>query len=74
MRSSSRRWYRTTLNLARAAEERVRTARYGAELMGVTTPTGARLDEISRYLDYVGKQMVLVVERWRHSEGKSATT
>ncbi|MDO3646479.1 GbsR/MarR family transcriptional regulator [Nocardia mangyaensis] len=57
-------WYRTTLNLARAAEERVKAARHGAELLGVSTPAGARLHEIGRYLDYLGQQMVLVVERW----------
>ncbi|MFI6173316.1 helix-turn-helix domain-containing protein [Nocardia sp. NPDC051052] len=57
-------WYRTTLNLARAAGVRVEAARRGAELLGVTTPAGARLDEISRYLDYLGREMVLVVQRW----------
>ncbi|MFI6040848.1 helix-turn-helix domain-containing protein [Nocardia sp. NPDC051321] len=57
-------WYRTTLNLARAAGVRVEAARHGAELLGVTTPAGARLDEISRYLDYLGREMVLVVQRW----------
>ncbi|WP_433578597.1 helix-turn-helix domain-containing protein [Nocardia brasiliensis] len=57
-------WYRTTLNLARAAEVRVETARRGAEILGATTGAGARLTEISRYLDYLGKQMVQVVERW----------
>ncbi|MEU7145765.1 helix-turn-helix domain-containing protein [Nocardia sp. NPDC046473] len=60
-------WYRTTLNLARAAGVRVEAARRGAELLGVTTPAGARLDEISRYLDYLGTQMVQVVERWHRS-------
>ncbi|WP_280365956.1 GbsR/MarR family transcriptional regulator [Nocardia wallacei] len=58
-------WYRTTLNLARAARTRVEVARRGAELLGVTTPAGARLDEIGRYLDYLGRQMVQVVESWR---------
>ncbi|MGK8522673.1 hypothetical protein ACRS6B_14420 [Nocardia asteroides] len=57
-------WYRTTLNLARAAEERVKAARYGAELLGVTAHAGARLNEISRCLDYLGWRMVLFVERW----------
>ncbi|KIA63189.1 MarR family transcriptional regulator [Nocardia vulneris] len=57
-------WYRTTLNLARAAEVRVEAARRGAEILGATTGAGARLTEISRYLDYLGKQMVQVVERW----------
>lgn len=58
-------WYRTTLNLARAAEEKVEAVRRGAEILGATTPAGARLHEIGRYLDYLGQQMVLVVERWR---------
>ncbi|MEU4312798.1 hypothetical protein [Nocardia sp. NPDC024068] len=58
-------WRRTTLNLARAAEERVRAARYGAEMLGTTTPAGARLTEIGRYLDYLGREMVEVVDRWR---------
>ncbi|WP_433725912.1 helix-turn-helix domain-containing protein [Nocardia sp. CA-129566] len=60
-------WYRTTLNLARATEERVKAARRGAEILGVATPAGARLNEIGRYLDYVGREMVLVVERWHRS-------
>ncbi|MFD6157338.1 helix-turn-helix domain-containing protein [Nocardia sp. NPDC060256] len=62
-------WYRTTLNLARAAGVRVEAARRGAELLGVTTPAGVRLDEISRYLDYLGREMVLVVERWHRVSG-----
>ncbi|MFI5720596.1 helix-turn-helix domain-containing protein [Nocardia sp. NPDC051750] len=61
-------WYRTTLQLARAAEERVRVARRGAEILGVTTPSGIRLQEIADYLDYLGREMVMVVER-RHRSG-----
>lgn len=57
-------WYRTTLQLARAAGERVRVARVGAGILGATTPSGARLNEIADYLDYLGREMVLVVERW----------
>lgn len=57
-------WYRTTLNLAHAARAKVEAARRGAELLGTTTPAGARLHEIGQYLDYLGKQMVQVVERW----------
>ncbi|WP_405166152.1 helix-turn-helix domain-containing protein [Nocardia sp. NBC_01499] len=60
-------WYRTTLNLARAADVKAETARRGAELLGVTTPAGARLDGIGRYLDYLGQQMAQVVERWHRS-------
>jgi DNA-binding transcriptional ArsR family regulator len=60
-------WYRATRNLARAAAEKVDTARQGAEILGATTPAGARLIEMSRYLDYVGRQMTLVVEDWRRS-------
>ncbi|WP_432278592.1 hypothetical protein [Nocardia carnea] len=57
-------WYRTTLQLARAAGERVRVARAGAGILGTTTPSGARLNAIADYLDYLGREMVLVVERW----------
>ncbi|MFJ1454985.1 hypothetical protein [Nocardia sp. N2S4-5] len=42
----------------------MRVVRCGAELLGVTTPAGARLDEIGRDLDYLGRQMVQVVESW----------
>ncbi|WP_280267147.1 GbsR/MarR family transcriptional regulator [Nocardia wallacei] len=58
-------WYRTTLNLARAAAEKVDVVRRGAEILGVTTPAGARLDNIGHYLDHLGRRMVEVVERWR---------
>ncbi|MGI5219613.1 helix-turn-helix domain-containing protein [Nocardia sp. CA-290969] len=57
-------WYRTTLQLARAAEERVRVARIGAGILGATTSSGVRLNEIADYLDYLGREMVMVVERW----------
>lgn len=59
-------WHRTTLNLARAAQAKVETAYRGAELLGPTTPAGARLNEIAQYLDYLGKQMVQAVERWHN--------
>ncbi|MFC9438193.1 helix-turn-helix domain-containing protein [Nocardia sp. NPDC057030] len=57
-------WHRTTLNLAHAAQAKVEAARHGADLLGRTTPAGARLHEIAQYLDYLGNQMVQVVERW----------
>ncbi|MEU1983165.1 helix-turn-helix domain-containing protein [Nocardia sp. NPDC019395] len=60
-------WYRTTLQLARAAEERVRVARIGAEIVGATSHSGKRLDEIADYLEYLGREMVMVVERWHGS-------
>lgn len=62
-----RTWYRTTLNLARASEEKVKAARRGAEILGATTPAGLRLSEIGRYLDYLGREMVQAVERWHES-------
>ncbi|MFJ4657533.1 MarR family transcriptional regulator [Nocardia sp. NPDC088792] len=65
-----RTWYRTTLNLARASEAKVRAARRGAEILGPATPAGARLTEIGRYLDYLGSEMVQAVERW-HAAGPS---
>lgn len=63
-----RTWYRTTLNLARASGEKATTARRGAEILGATTPAGLRLDEIARYLDYLGREMVHAVERWHSSD------
>ncbi|WP_405498644.1 GbsR/MarR family transcriptional regulator [Nocardia sp. NBC_00511] len=63
-----RTWYRTTLNLARASEEKFKAARRGAEVLGATTPAGLRLTEIARYLDYLGREMVQAVERW-HTTG-----
>ncbi|MFE3258112.1 GbsR/MarR family transcriptional regulator [Nocardia sp. NPDC059091] len=60
-------WYRTTLNLARASDEKVKAARLGAEILGATTPAGLRLTEIGRYLDYLGREMVQAVERWHTS-------
>ncbi|MFJ9367061.1 MarR family transcriptional regulator [Nocardia sp. NPDC101769] len=62
-----RTWYRTTLNLARASDEKVKAARRGAEILGATTPAGLRLTEIGRYLDYLGHEMVQAVERWHTS-------
>ncbi|WP_433663956.1 helix-turn-helix domain-containing protein [Nocardia sp. CA-128927] len=57
-------WYRTTLNLARVTEVRVHALRRATEILGPTTPAGARLDGIGRYLDYLSQEMVAVVERW----------
>lgn len=68
-----RTWYRTTLNLARASEEKVEAARHGAEVLGATTPAGIRLNEIGRYLDYLGREMVQAVERW-HGSGHPTIT
>lgn len=57
-------WRRATLNLAGTTGVRVQVARRGIEILGPTTPAGIRLDEMSRYLDYIGRQMVQVIERW----------
>jgi hypothetical protein len=54
-------------NALRPGRGTLQTARQGAEILGATTPAGARLIEMSRYLDYVGRQMTLVVEDWRRS-------
>ncbi|PXX68739.1 MarR family protein [Nocardia tenerifensis] len=58
-------WVRATLVSARQVSELAETARRGAEVFGGDTPAGVRAHNTSRFLDFVGRDMVDSAERWR---------
>ncbi|WP_327588070.1 MarR family transcriptional regulator [Nonomuraea sp. NBC_00507] len=42
-------------------------ARKGAEIVGATTPAGARLKDVSEFFDHVGRHMIQAAEHWRQT-------
>lgn len=58
-------WMRATIASVRANDALVTAAEHGVEVLGCDTPAGARLDEMRRFLDYISREMIDAVERWR---------
>ncbi|MGW0245293.1 helix-turn-helix domain-containing protein [Nocardia goodfellowii] len=58
-------WLRATFAGARQNFMLAEAARQGAATLGEHRSAAARLREMSRYLDHVGKDMVASAERWR---------
>ncbi|MEV6278064.1 MarR family transcriptional regulator [Nocardia sp. NPDC051832] len=58
-------WPRATFTGARQNFLLAEAARQGAAILGPAAPAAARLDEMSNYLDHVGKDMLASAERWR---------
>lgn len=68
-------WLRATLASIRANDALAQAGRRGAHLLGPDTPAATRLDEMSRFLDYVSQELIRAVERWHtgpDSEGTDA--
>ncbi|MEU0570015.1 helix-turn-helix domain-containing protein [Nonomuraea sp. NPDC005983] len=57
-------WYRAFLASARRNVMLADAARKGAEVLGAATPAGARLEDMGRFLGYLGDDMVQTAERW----------
>ncbi|CAM4453594.1 helix-turn-helix domain-containing protein [Nocardia ninae] len=58
-------WVHATMVSARQVCELAAVTRRGAELLGSDTPAGVRAYNTSRFLDFVGHDMVESAERWR---------
>ncbi|WP_069164603.1 GbsR/MarR family transcriptional regulator [Nocardia altamirensis] len=58
-------WVRATLTSAQQVYDLAEIARRGAEMLGVDTPAGARAHNTSHFLEFVGRDMIDSVERWR---------
>jgi DNA-binding transcriptional ArsR family regulator len=50
-------WYQSMLRSARDNARLADTARQGVGILGPDTPAAARLENIARYLDYVGESI-----------------
>ncbi|WP_405160993.1 helix-turn-helix domain-containing protein [Nocardia sp. NBC_01499] len=57
-------WVRATLVSAQQVNDLAEVARLGAEAFG-STPAGARARNTSRYLDFIGRDILESAERWR---------
>ena len=58
-------FYESTLSSARSLTELADTARLGVGVLGRGTPAGVRLENISRFLDFVGEAMIRATEQAR---------
>nr|WP_242504437.1 MarR family transcriptional regulator [Promicromonospora panici] len=58
-------FYQATLAGARANTELARTAREGVRVLGPQTPAAARLENIARYMDFVGESIARAAEQAR---------
>jgi predicted transcriptional regulator len=60
-------WSRSLLTSAKANGSWSDTARHGAAIFGQDTPAGNRLDQMSRFFDYLTEHMVTAIEHWQKS-------
>lgn len=58
-------WYRACEAQVRICELWSGAARRGAEVLGADTPAGARLDDMSRFFGFVGRDMAAAALHWR---------
>ena len=58
-------WYQAMMASARANESLVQTARLGAGVLGPGTPAAVRLENIARFLDFVGESISRAAEQAR---------
>ncbi|GAB2837204.1 helix-turn-helix domain-containing protein [Actinocorallia aurea] len=58
-------WYQSMMASAKANAHLVETARQGAGVLGPTTPAGIRMENVARFLDYVGESMLRAAEQAR---------
>ncbi|KQX58027.1 MULTISPECIES: helix-turn-helix domain-containing protein [unclassified Streptomyces] len=58
-------WYQSMLASARATAQIVETARQGVGVLGATTPAGARMENIARFLDFVTESTIRAAEQAR---------
>jgi predicted transcriptional regulator len=58
-------WYQAMIASARANAQVVETARQGVAILGPGTPAGVRLENIARFLDFVGENTARAAEQAR---------
>jgi DNA-binding transcriptional regulator GbsR (MarR family) len=58
-------WYQAMIASARSLAQVIETARQGVGVLGASTPAGARLENIARFLDFVNESMIRATEQAR---------
>jgi predicted transcriptional regulator len=58
-------WYQAMIASARSTAQLVETARQGVAILGPDTPAAARLENIARFLDFVGESTARAAEQAR---------
>jgi DNA-binding transcriptional regulator GbsR (MarR family) len=58
-------WFRAWAASARSITMWADAARQGVDVLGATTPAGARLDEMSQFFSHLGNDMAKAAEHWR---------
>ncbi|MFE6055994.1 helix-turn-helix domain-containing protein [Kitasatospora sp. NPDC056446] len=58
-------FFQATVASARANEQLVATARQGAALLGAGSPAAHRLENVARFLDFIGESMIRAAEQAR---------
>jgi hypothetical protein len=67
-------WYQSMMRSARDNAQLAETARHGVAILGPDTPAAARLENIARYLDYVGESITRAAEQAREILSTNADT
>jgi predicted transcriptional regulator len=69
-------WYQSMLRSARDNAQIAATARQGIDILGPDTPAAARLENIARFLDFVGESITRAAEEARQllAPGTAATS
>ncbi|MBP2183621.1 GbsR/MarR family transcriptional regulator [Amycolatopsis magusensis] len=60
-------WYRAWLNSVRANLALADTVRQGSDSFGAATPAGARLQDMSQFLQHVSRVLIHAAEDWRRT-------
>lgn len=58
-------WYQSMIASARANAQLAETARQGVGILGADTPAGIRLENIARFVDFVGESITRAAEQAR---------
>ena len=69
-------WYRSMIASARANAQVIETARQGVGILGPGTPAAARLENVARFLDFVGESITRAAEQAReilYTKAETAT-
>ncbi len=70
-------WYESVAAAARSNAQLAETARQGVHLLGRDTPAGTRLENMARFLDFVGESIARAAEQAReilHAPGDAPAT
>ena len=58
-------WYQAMISSARSNAQFAETARQGVRVLGPGTPAGTRLENIARFMDFVGENIIRAAEQAR---------